>query len=230
MARIILVGGGSASGKTYVTNLVMKEIGEENVTRISLDDYYKDLTNIPFEERTKINYDHPKAFDWKLIRQQIQDIKEDKIIEKPVYDFTIHNRSDKIEKVTSKKLVIVEGIMALIDKDLRDLSDLKIFIDASSERRFLRRILRDTNERGRTISSVVNQYFTTVQPMYDEIIKPSSQYADLIINNDGQKNLAVDALAALLKAELDIAPNPNKAHHKQENEFSEERLTKAFGK
>ena len=200
MAKIILVGGGTASGKTYVINEVVKLIGEENVAHLSIDDYYKDLTSLTMEERIKVNYDHPKAFDWPLIKKQLIDLKNDKTILKPIYDFTIHNRSEKTVELQPKKIVIVEGIMALVNKDIRSIGDLKIFINASRERRLLRRMDRDQKERGRNVDSIINQYFATVQPMYEEIIEPSSYYADMLINNDGYDNKSIEVLAAVLRA------------------------------
>ena len=200
MAKIILVGGGTASGKTYVINEVVKLIGEENVAHLSIDDYYKDLTSLTMEERIKVNYDHPKAFDWPLIKKQLIDLKNDKTILKPIYDFTIHNRSEKTVELQPKKIVIVEGIMTLVNKDIRSIGDLKIFINASRERRLLRRMDRDQKERGRNVDSIINQYFATVQPMYEEIIEPSSYYADMLINNDGYDNKSIEVLAAVLRA------------------------------
>ena len=200
MAKIILVGGGTASGKTYVINEVVKLIGEENVAHLSIDDYYKDLTSLTMEERIKVNYDHPKAIDWPLIKKQLIDLKNDKTILKPIYDFTIHNRSEKTVELQPKKIVIVEGIMALVNKDIRSIGDLKIFINASRERRLLRRMDRDQKERGRNVDSIINQYFATVQPMYEEIIEPSSYYADMLINNDGYDNKSIEVLAAVLRA------------------------------
>lgn len=198
MSKVILIGGGSASGKTYVLKKVLSKIPSEKVCLISLDDYYKDLSDIPFEERTKVNYDHPKAFDWKLMNAQLKELKNGNPIEKPIYDFTIHTRSNKTEIVEPKELIIIEGIMALVNKDLRALGDLGVFISASRERRLVRRIDRDIKERGRTYESVVKQYFETVLPMYEEIIAPSQYYADLIINNDGYSEKSIDVLASVL--------------------------------
>ncbi|MFA6830294.1 MAG: uridine kinase [Bacilli bacterium] len=228
MARIILVGGGSSSGKSFVTANVIRNIGESNVTRITLDDYYHDQSSLPFEERVKTNYDHPKAFDWKLLRTQVQALKNGQSINKPVYDFVHHTRSEKIEVINPAKLIVVEGIMSLVDKQLRDLGDLRVFIDASAERRFLRRIIRDRQERGRSFDNIVNQYFTTVQPMYDEIIKPSSIYADLIVNNDGVKNLAIDVLTCVFRDQLIKANDLNNEKHASSNEFREEILETVF--
>ena len=197
--KVILIGGGSASGKTYVLRKVMEALPQDRVTRISLDDYYKDFSILPMEERAKVNFDHPKAFDWKLMNQQLSDLKNGKTIEKPIYDFTIHGRRKETEVVEPKELIIIEGIMALVNKDLRALGDLKIFINASREKRLVRRIDRDIKERGRTYESVIEQYFTTVQPMFEEIIAPSEWYADLIINNEGYSNNSIDVLISVLQ-------------------------------
>lgn len=198
MPKIVLIGGGSASGKTFVTRKVIEMLGVDKVTHLSIDDYYKDLTDLPMEERAKINYDHPKAFDWKLLRSQLADLKAGKTIEKPVYDFTVHNRSQKTESVSPKDIIIVEGIMALVDDKVRHLSDLNVFINASRERRFLRRLIRDNNERGRAYESIIEQYFATVQPMFEEVIAPSMNYADVLLANDGVSNKAINVLTQIL--------------------------------
>lgn len=228
MARIILVGGGSSSGKSYITTNVIKNINSNEITRISIDDFYKDQTGVPMEERIKVNYDHPKAFDWKLMRTQISNLKNDLPIDKPIYDFTIHNRSDKTEHIVPKKIVVVEGIMALVDKQLRELGDLKIFITATPEVRFLRRFIRDHTERKRSYENIVHQYITTVAPMYEEIVKPSSNYADLIINNDGIANNAMDVLECVFKDQLAKACDGKNHTVKPSNEFSEDVLNKVF--
>ena len=198
MSKVILIGGGSASGKTYVLRKVLEKIPNDKVAHISLDDYYKDFKELPFEERAKINFDHPKSFDWKLMNSQLKALKNGETIEKPIYDFTIHGRSDKTEIVDSKPLIIIEGIMALVNKDLRALGDLNVFISASRERRLVRRIDRDMKERGRSYESIIEQYFTTVLPMFEEIIAPSQYYADLIINNDGYSTKSIDVLISVI--------------------------------
>ena len=200
MSKVILIGGGSASGKTYVLHKVLEQIPEELVAHISLDDYYKDFGTLPMEERAKVNFDHPKAFDWKLMNEQLKALKNGATIEKPIYDFTTHSRSPKTEIVEPKELIIIEGIMALVNKDLRSLGDLKVFISASRERRLVRRIERDMKERGRTYESIIEQYFTTVLPTFEEIIAPSQYYADLIINNDDSySNKSIDVLVSVLR-------------------------------
>lgn len=201
--KIVLIAGGSASGKTYVVNEVLKRLGTENITHISMDDYYKDLTNLTMEERKKVNFDHPKSIDWKLFREQIEELKNGKEIKKPIYDFTVHNRSDKYEIIKPKKIIIIEGIMALVDSKVRNYADIKVFINCIRERRFLRRLIRDHEERARDYDNIIEQYFSTVQPMFEEVIQPSKNYADLILENSGIENKAIDLLCHVLSEELD---------------------------
>ena len=164
-----------------------------------------------------------------LLRSQIKDLKDNKSIEKPKYDFVTHLRKEETEIVKPNKIVIVEGIMALIDAQVRAMGDLKVFIRASAERKFLRRLIRDKEERGRTIDGIVKQYFDTVQPMYEEIIEPSSNYADLIINNDGKKNLSVNILTYLINREIEKENGTIQEDETYlEDEFSKEILDKAF--
>lgn len=200
MPKLILIGGGTASGKTYVTEQVFKKLGEDDVAHMTLDDYYKDLSDMPLSERVKVNYDHPKAFDWKLIELQLTQLKQGIEIKKPIYDFKEHNRSGNFEIIKPKKLIIVEGIMALVNTRVRNLGDLKVFVNCSRERRFIRRLNRDQIERGRSYDSILSQYFKTVQPMYEEIIAPTSNYADLIVNNDEEiSTLSIEVLTAVIK-------------------------------
>ncbi len=229
MPRLILIGGGSSSGKSYLTKKVIEEVGEGQITHLTLDDYYKDQSAMSVSERLKVNYDHPRAFDWKLMREQVAALKKGEAISKPVYDFVERTRSGKIETILPKKLVVIEGIMALVDKELRSMGDLRVFISASAERRFLRRLIRDSEERGRPFEGIVQQYFSTVQPMYDEIVEPSSIYADLIVNNDGVTNRAVDVLVSLFKKELELA-REGKRDSLPEEEFQEDVLSRVFAK
>ena len=199
MSKIILIGGGSASGKTFVLRKVLEKIPADKITVVSIDDYYKDFSVLPMEERAKVNFDHPKAFDWKLMNEQIKALKNGEAIDKPKYDFTIHGRSPITERVEPKELIVIEGIMALVNKDLRAMGDLKVYINCSRERRLVRRIDRDQKERGRTYESIIDQYFSTVLPMYEEIIAPSQYYADLIINNEGYNNRSIDVLVSVIQ-------------------------------
>lgn len=199
MNKIILIGGGSASGKTYIVTHVLKKLNNENITHISMDDYYKDLSNLSDEERKKVNFDHPKSLDWKLMVQQLKDLKAGKSIDKPKYNFVIHNREKETEKVEPNKIILVEGIMALVNADLRKISDMRVFISCIRERRFLRRLIRDHEERGRSYESIIEQYFATVQPMFEEIIQPSKNYADVVLENSGFENKAIDVLAKIIE-------------------------------
>ena len=203
MNKIILVAGGSASGKTYVTNKVISNINSENIVRITIDDFYKDNSHLSLEERKKINFDHPKSIDFKLLYEVLSSLKEGKEVDIPTYDFTVHCRSNITKHVVPKKIIIVEGIFALVNKRIRELSDLNIFINASSENRFLRRLKRDQEERGRTFEYVVNQYVNVVAPAYEEIIAPTKMFADLIVSNDGIENKSLEILASIFNMMLE---------------------------
>ena len=203
MNKIILVAGGSASGKTYVTNKVISNINSENIVRITIDDFYKDNSHLSLEERKKINFDHPKSIDFKLLYEVLSLLKEGKEVDIPTYDFTVHCRSNITKHVVPKKIIIVEGIFALVNKRIRELSDLNIFINASSENRFLRRLKRDQEERGRTFEYVVNQYVNVVAPAYEEIIAPTKMFADLIVSNDGIENKSLEILASIFNMMLE---------------------------
>ena len=203
MNKIILVAGGSASGKTYVTNKVISNINSENIVRITIDDFYKDNSNLSLEERKKINFDHPKSIDFKLLYEVLSSLKEGNEVDIPTYDFTVHCRSNITKHVVPKKIIIVEGIFALVNKRIRELSDLNIFINASSENRFLRRLKRDQEERGRTFEYVVNQYVNVVAPAYEEIIAPTKMFADLIVSNDGIENKSLEILASIFNMMLE---------------------------
>ncbi len=206
MAKIVLIGGGSSSGKTYITRKALESLDRNDVGFISFDDYYKDISHLSIEERRKQNFDHPDAFDWPLILKQINELKNDRAIEKPIYDFNIQTRSKVSEIVQPKRLVILEGIMALENEKVRDLADLKIFVAASPERRFLRRLIRDHSERAnRPFDFIISQYFATVKPMYDLYVKPTQFYADTIIYNEGTsegESKAVNILRTLLLSVL----------------------------
>lgn len=197
MNKIILVAGGSASGKTYVTNKVLASISSNDFVRITIDDFYKDNSHLTFEERQKINFDHPKSIDFKLLHEVLSSLKEGKEVDIPTYDFTIHCRSKNLKHVKPAKIIVVEGIFALVNKKIRELSDLNIFIHASRENRFLRRLKRDQEERGRTFDYVVNQYVSIVAPAYEEIIAPTKMFADLIVSNDGIENKSIDILTTI---------------------------------
>jgi uridine kinase len=195
---LIAVAGGSASGKTTVVKKIINKLNSEEVLVISHDDYYKDLTNLTIEERVKVNYDHPNALDNDLLVEHIKTLLENKSISKPIYDFVVHNRSKESELVVPTKIIILEGILILEDERIRDLADIKLFVESDDDIRFIRRLLRDTQQRGRSIESVIEQYLTTVKPMYHSFIKPTKRYADMIIPNDNTHDVAVDCIVRMI--------------------------------
>ena len=191
---IIAVAGGSASGKTTVVDKIVGSFECENVTVIKHDDYYKDQTEMTMEERYKVNYDHPFSLDNDLMYDQVVDLIKGHTITKPTYDFENHNRSDKVEQVSPTDIVILEGILIMEDARIRDLCDIKLYVTADDDLRFIRRLERDMAERGRTMESVVNQYLNTVKPMHFAFVKPTKRYADIIIPNDKDHDVAVDII------------------------------------
>lgn len=195
MSDVIIIGiaGGSASGKTTVASKI-KEVFGEDVELLSHDYYYKQHSELPFEERVKLNYDHPNAFDTERFIKDIKDLKEGKIIERPVYSYIEHNRLEETVKVYPKKVIIIEGFLIFENHELRDLFDIKIFVDTDADERLIRRILRDVQERGRSLESVITQYQTTVKPMHEQFVEPTKRYADLIIPLGGENQVAMSML------------------------------------
>lgn len=192
---IIGIAGGTASGKSTVAKKVFEESKRHGtVSMIRVDDYYKCLDHLEFKDREKVNYDHPDAFDVELLIKQLKDLKAGKAIDKPVYDFTIHNRSKTPEYIAPGNVVIVEGIMTFAIPELREMLDIKIFVDTPDDIRFIRRLERDVNERARTVSSVIEQYLNTVRPMHHTFVEPSKRYADIIIPVGGENTVAINFL------------------------------------
>ena len=196
---LIVIAGGSASGKTTVVNKIINELNSKNVTVIKHDDYYKDLSHLPIEERAKVNFDHPHSLDSDLFVSQLKTLLDGKSIEKPTYDFVCHNRSKITETINPTKVIVTEGILVLEDERVRDLADIKIFVESDDDIRFIRRLVRDTKERGRSIDSVINQYLNTVKPMYYAFVKPTKRYADIIIPNDNTHDVAVNCIVRMIK-------------------------------
>ena len=190
---IIGIAGGTGSGKSTFTNR-LKSILRDQVTVLYYDNYYRAHDDIPFEERQKINYDHPDAFETDLLLEHLKELKEGKTIQCPVYDYTKHNRSDKVVEVKPSKIILLEGILVLSDTRLRDMMDYKIFVEADADERILRRVLRDVKERGRDIENIVNQYLSTVKPMHYLYVEPTKMYADIVINS-GMNDRALDVMA-----------------------------------
>jgi|SRR5690554_589056 uridine kinase len=193
---IIAVGGGSASGKTTVVLEILEKLNEDEVLIIEHDDYYKDQTHLKLEERYLINYDHPDSLDNELLIKDLTDLIAGKTVSKPLYDFLKYTRSKKKEIIKLKKVIILEGILILTDKKLRELADIKLFVELDDDLRFIRRLERDISERGRTVENVINQYLLTVKPMYHQFVEPSKRYADIIIPNNTKHDVAVDIIVA----------------------------------
>lgn len=198
---VIGIAGGTGSGKTTLINRIKKEFNNE-ITILSHDFYYKENSHLPFEEREKLNYDHPNSFETPLMVEHIKQLKKGKSIERPVYDFVIHNRKSETETVEPAKVIIVEGILIFENKELLDLFDIKVFIDTDADVRIIRRILRDVRERGRSLDSVINQYLTTVKLMHEEFVEPSKKNADIIILEGGYNIVALQMLSDRIKALL----------------------------
>jgi uridine kinase len=197
---IIAVAGGSASGKTTVVDKIMAGFKKGNVIVIKHDDYYKDQSDMLMEERVKVNYDHPFSLDNDLMFKQILNLATGEKIVKPTYDFENHNRSKKTEIITPTQIIILEGILIMEDQRIRELCDIKLYVEADDDIRFIRRLKRDMAERGRTLESVVNQYLSTVKPMHFAFVKPTKRYADVIIPNDKNHEVAVDLIITKIKS------------------------------
>ncbi len=193
---IIAVAGGSSSGKTTVVNKILDNIGDYPIIVIKHDDYYKDQALMSLEERRKVNYDHPFSLDNDLFFEHLTKLIHGESIEKPTYDFVLLTRAEKTEIIKPAKIIILEGILILEDERIRNLADIKIFVEADDDLRFIRRLKRDTLERGRTQESVIEQYITTVKPMHFAFVKPTKRYADIIIPNDYYHDVAVDLIKA----------------------------------
>ncbi len=194
---VIGVAGGTGSGKSTVADRVIASAGHQRVAVIALDSYYRSHDDLTLEERSvKVNYDHPDAFDWELMRQHIEDLISGKQVDVPIYDFANHQRSTETQTVRAAPIIIVEGILVLWDAPLRNLMDLKVFVDADADVRFIRRLERDVRERGRTRESVIAQYLETVRPSHLSFIEPSKRYADVIIPHGGRNEPALDMLTA----------------------------------
>ena len=204
MKKGILIGisGASGSGKTLVTKNIFDKLGSEKVVIIQEDSYYKDLSHIPFDERTGKNFDHPDAFDHQLLIEQVTELLSGKSISQPVYDYTTHRRKDELVTLGPHDVIFLEGILVLTEPRLRQLMDIKVFVDTDPDICFIRRLKRDLAERGRDVNSVINQYTETVRPMYFQFIEPSKRYADIIIPEGGMNKVAVDILTAKIRSML----------------------------
>ena len=199
---IIGIAGGTGSGKTTVVNQIVKQLPTDEVCVISQDSYYKATDNLSYIERTKINFDHPRAIDFELLIKHLKELKKGKAINQPVYSFVTHNRTKDTVKTHPRKVVIVEGILIFNNEELRDLFDIKIFVHAETDERLIRRMRRDISERGRDIDEVLNRYQTTLKPMHQQFIEPTKNFADMIIPNDRFNTVAIDIVRSVINERL----------------------------
>ena len=200
---VIVIAGGTCSGKSSIAGILIDEFRYTNsINIIREDDYYKDQSHLPMEERAKTNYDHPLAFDFDLMIDHLNKLIAGETIEKPTYDYTVHNRSNVTEIVHPSDVLIIEGLFALYTREIRDLEDIKIFVDTPADIRFIRRLKRDVKERARTIESITDQYLTTVKPMHDQFLEPTKQFADIIIPQGKSNTVAIDLLKTKINSIL----------------------------
>lgn len=199
---VIGIAGGTGSGKTTVVNQIIQELPPDEVCVISQDSYYKDTSHLPFDDRTKINFDHPKAIDFDLLVSHLKELKKGNAIEQPIYSFVEHNRIDKTVTTYPKKVIIVEGILILTHTDIRELFDIKLYVHADSDERLIRRLRRDMAERGRDLDEVLSRYQNTLKPMHQQFIEPTKEFADIIIPNNRYNTVAVDLIRKIINQRL----------------------------
>ncbi|MDO5301587.1 MAG: uridine kinase [Tissierellia bacterium] len=199
---IIGIAGGSGSGKSTVTREILNFIQPQRAMILKQDNYYKDQSHLSYEKRVKTNYDHPFAFDRGLLTEHIKELKRGHAIEMPEYDFTLHNRKEDLVHVEPREIILFEGILILVDEEIRNLLDIKIFVDTDADVRILRRIRRDMEERGRSLDSVIDQYMTTVRPAHLQFVEPSKRYADIIVPEGGSNRVAIDLLQTKISSIL----------------------------
>jgi uridine kinase len=200
---VIGIAGGSGSGKTSVTKAIYEHFKGHSILMIEQDYYYKDQSHLPMEERLQTNYDHPLAFDNDLLIKHILELLQYKSIEKPVYDYKLHTRSNEVIHVEPKDVIILEGILVLEDERLRSLMDIKLFVDTDADLRIIRRMLRDIKDRGRSLDSVIEQYVSVVRPMHNQFIEPTKRYSDIIIPEGGQNHVAIDLMVTKIQTILE---------------------------
>ena len=193
-AILIGIAGGSGSGKTSFARAIAADFAKSEVALIEQDSYYRDLSNLSFKDRSTVNFDHPDAVDHELMKKHLNELIYGNTVDIPVYDFGTHMRMEKVQTIKKHRIIVLEGILALYDQEIRDMMDIKIYIDTTDDIRVIRRIKRDINKRQRTFSSVIEQYYKTVRPMHIQFVEPTKKYADIIIPGGGQNKVAVDIL------------------------------------
>lgn len=199
---ILGIGGGTGCGKTTVVNQIVKELSDNDIGVISQDSYYKETSGLSYDERVKINFDHPRSIDFELLVSHLQELKKGKTVEQPVYSFLQHNRTGDTLLTHPRKVMIIEGILILTNKELRDMFDIKIYVHADSDERLIRRIKRDIAERGRDLEEVLSRYQNTLKPMHQQFIEPTKEYADLIIPNNKYNTVAIDVVKTIINERL----------------------------
>jgi len=202
---IIGVAGGTGSGKSTVARNVASALGEASVAFLDMDAYYLDHAHLPFEQRKLVNWDHPNAFDWDLLVRHLTDLSEGRPIDKPVYDFHAHVRSQTVVQIPPADVIVIDGILLFVDSRVRDLCDVKVFVDADADIRLIRRIRRDMVKRGRPLAEILDQYLSTVQPMHLEFVEPSKRYADVIVPRGGNNPVAIEMIVAKIARRLQPA-------------------------
>ncbi|MCD6577728.1 MAG: uridine kinase [Anaerolineaceae bacterium] len=199
---VIGIAGGTGSGKTTVANVILKRVGEKHIAYLPHDAYYRELNDLPPDQKSVINFDHPDSLETELMIEHIHKLKNGQSVELPIYDFSTHSRTGKTIRVYPARVIIVEGILIFAIPELRELFDVKLFVDTNADVRFIRRLQRDINERGRTTEMVIHQYLTTVRPMHLEFAEPSKRYANVIIPEGGLNSVAMDMVIARIEALL----------------------------
>ena len=200
---IIGIAGGTGSGKTTVARKIADALPSASVAFLDMDGYYRDFSHLPMEERRKINWDHPDAFDLDLFASHLLQLARGEPVEKPLYDFTLHVRSSRTERITAADVVVVDGILLFTDERIRELFDVKVFVDADADIRLIRRIQRDMSERDRPLEEILQQYLITVRPMHQQFVEPGKRYADIIVPRGGQNTVAIEMILTTIQRRLD---------------------------
>ncbi len=208
-AILIGIAGGTGSGKTSIAKAIASDFGKSEVALIEQDSYYRDLSNLTIEERAAVNFDHPDSVDYNLMKEHLNDLICGQTVNIPIYDFSTHMRLKEVQTIEKHRIIIIEGILALFDQNIRNMMDIKIYVETADDIRVIRRIKRDINKRERTFASVIEQYYKTVRPMHIQFVEPTKKYADIIVPEGGQNKVAVDILRTKIMTVLINSNNTN---------------------